>query len=127
MPNATRAEKPRAVHFAVLLIWFSIAVDAMATVAGNDGQASDVMLINLGVLLVYSVVNGMIAQGRNWARIVYSVLVACEVALLLAFGLDGASDLDVLVTALTLPLETCGLVMLFGASADAWFAAPAAE
>jgi hypothetical protein len=127
MQNVTRAQKPRSVHLAVLLIWVSIAVDALTNLLGNDGLTGDTLLFNGVMLAVYGVVNLMIASGRNWARIVYSVLVACEVALLLAFGLDDASDLDVLVTAFTLPLEAWSLIMLFGASADKWFAVPTVE
>ena len=127
MQNVTRAEKPRSVSLAVLLVWVSIAVDALTTLLGNDGLTADTLLFNGAVLAVYAVVNIKIAGRNNWARLAYSVLVACEVSLLLAFGLEGASDLDVLVTSFTLPLEAWSLVMLFGASADKWFAASAAD
>jgi hypothetical protein len=52
---------------------------------------------------------------------VYAFLVALDVALILAFGLDEVTDLDILVTYILLALECWALVNLFGAEADRWF------
>jgi hypothetical protein len=49
-------------------------------------------------------------------------LVALEVAILMAFGLTEAKELELLMTYLTLLLEAWILVKLFGTQSDQWFA-----
>jgi hypothetical protein len=124
MQNATIEEKPRSVAQAVLLIWLTLAASATALVFADENANADALVFNFAILCFYALVNFMIARRRHWARLVYSVLIALEVALLLAFGLEDASDLDVLVTCFTFPLEVWSLVLLFGASADQWFKLP---
>ncbi len=86
-----------------------------------DEASIDAMVFNTILLVFNGYVAVKIAGGRNWARLTYSVLVAVDVALILAFGLDAASDLEVVVTYLSVALEGWTLIKLFGAEAEAWF------
>jgi hypothetical protein len=72
-------------------------------------------------LLFYFWVTVKVGQGRQWARWTYACLVALECAILAAYGLDQASDLESLMTYLTLPVEILAMYWLFGAQADDWF------
>ena len=92
-------------------------------VANYDGSDASVntLLVNAIFLLIYVVVTAKVGVGCHWARPAYAVLIAMEFALLAAFGLDQGSELDVLATYLTMPLELWILFKLFGAESDAWF------
>jgi hypothetical protein len=117
--------RPRAVSQAIQAIWITIAMDAMMMVASYDGSDAnaDSLTFNGIILLFYVLVTVKISGGNNWARRAYAFLIAMELALVAAFGLNEATDMETLLTYLTLPLEIWILIQLFGAEADAWFQA----
>jgi hypothetical protein len=115
-------EKPARVALAVKAIWLTIWVDALMTVFGSESGDGAGLIFNFVLLLVYAAVAHRISSRSNWARLAYAFLVALEVAALLAFGLGEASELEVLVTYLTLPLEAWILFNLFSSAGDKWFA-----
>ena len=117
--------RPRSVANAIQVIWITIAIDAMMMVSRYVETDTNVnaLVFNGIMLLFYSLMTVRISAGRSWARRAYAFLVAMELALIAAYGLSDASDLEVLVTYLTLPLELWILVQLFRAEADAWFKA----
>jgi len=119
---------PRSVANAIQFIWLTIAIDAVMMVASYDGSDAnvDALIFNGTMLLLYALVTAKISAGRNWARRAYALLVAMELALVAAFGLSDASELEVLVTYLTLPLELWILIQLFRGEADTWFKAVSA-
>jgi len=116
-------QRPKLVSVAIQLIWLTIAIDAVMMAVGFDGTPAnaDALTFNGVMLLFYAVVTAKIAAGRNWARHSYAFLVVTELALVAAFGLSDASELEELVTYTTLPLELWILYRLFNAQADAWF------
>lgn len=81
----------------------------------------DAFVLNVLLLGFYGMVTWMIGVGANWARLTYACLVALEVALIAAFGMDGTSDPDMLATYLTTPLEFWALYKLFGTDSALWF------
>jgi hypothetical protein len=120
-----RMQRPQFISTAIQLIWLTIAIDAVMMVVSYDGTSAnaDSLTFNGAILLFYAVVTVQISAGRNWARRSYAFLMAMELALVAAFGLSDASELEELVTYLTLPLEIWVLYRLFCAEADAWFKA----
>jgi len=116
-------QRPKLVSVAVQLIWLTIAIDAVMMVVSFDGTPAnaDALTFNGVMLLFYALVTAKIAAGRNWARHSYAFLVVMEFALVAAFGLSDASELEEVVTYMTLPLELWILYRLFNAEADAWF------
>jgi hypothetical protein len=121
MQQATNTHPPRSVTIAIQLIWLTLAANALLMAVDYDDASLDAMTFNSILLVFNGFVVIKIADSRNWARIAYSVLVALDVALIFAVGLDGATDLDVLVTYMSLALEAWALFKLFGADADQWF------
>lgn len=118
-------QRPQFIGTAIQLIWLTLALDALTMGANYDGTPAnlDSLTFNGTMLIVYAFVTLKIAVGRNWARRSYAFLVALEFALVAAFGLSDATELEVLLTYLTLPLELWILYRLFGAEADVWFRA----
>lgn len=116
-------QRPPFISAAIQLIWLTIAIDAVMMVVSYDGTPANVdsLTFNGAMLVLYAFVTVNISAGRNWARRTYAVLVAMEFALVAAFGLSDASELEELVTYLTLPLELWILYRLFCAEADVWF------
>ena len=91
--------KPRSVSRAVIAIWLTIALDVLVlTIEGSTGaMVADALLLNGMSCVFYGVIAHGISVGNNFARHVYAFLVAIEVAALLAFGLDGATELEAAV------------------------------
>jgi len=121
MQHATTTKAPPSVTVAIQLIWLTLAANALLMAVDYDDASSDALAFNTIVLVFNGFVAIKIAGGKNWARLAYSVLVAVDVAMILAFGLDVASDLEVLVTYLSVALEGWSLIKLFGAEAEPWF------
>lgn len=121
MPQTTPTPKPRSVAIAIQFIWVTLAVNALMLAIGYDDAGSDALAINSTLLVFTGYVAIQIAGCRNWARVAYASLVALDVALILALGLDAATDLEVVLTYLLLALEILALLKLFGSDADQWF------
>lgn len=115
--------KPRAVTQAVIAIWVTIGVDFLvATIEGSTGaMSSGQLMLNLISCLLYGLLTNRISAGNNLARHVYAVLVAIEVAALLAFGLDGATELEAAVAYISPPIEAWIMFLLFRAQSAPWF------
>lgn len=109
---------------AVIAIWVTIALDTLViTIEGSTGvMTSDVLLLNGMSCVFYGLLANRIAAGNNFARHVYAILVAVEVAALLAFGLDGATELEATVAYISPPIEAWTMFMLFRAESTPWFA-----
>lgn len=121
MQHATSTQAPRSVANAIRLIWLTIAANALLMAVNYDDTGNEAVVFNTLLLVVNGCVASQIAGGKNWARMAYSVLVAMDLALILAFGLDGASDLEAVVAGLTMAMEGWILFRLFDAKADHWF------
>jgi len=120
--------KPRSVTQAVIAIWVTIGLDFLvATIEGSTGaMSSGQLMLNLISCLLYGLLTNRISAGNNLARYVYAVLVAIEVAALLAFGLDGATELEGAVAYISPPIEGWIMFMLFRAESTPWFVKPRA-
>jgi hypothetical protein len=122
MKQARDMTRPKSVENAVQAIWVTNVASALVIFA-NFGQASvDSLFVNGLFLLVYAIVTVRISAGRNRARLLYAFLVAIEVAMLMAFGLSEASELEIVLTYFSLPLEAWILIRLFGSESEKWFA-----
>jgi hypothetical protein len=121
MPHVTTTKAPVSVTIATQFIWLMLAMNALTMAVDYDDASSDAMVFNTILLVFNGFVAIKIAGGKNWARLAYSLLVAVDVALILVFGLDAASDLEVVVTYLSVALEGFTLIKLFGAEAEPWF------
>jgi hypothetical protein len=121
MQQVTTTPPPRGVTVAIQLIWLTLAANAFMMALDYDDAGNDAMAFNSILLVFNGFVAIQIAGCKNWARIAYSVLVALDVAMILALGLEEASEFEVLVTYMLVALEGWILVKLFGAEADQWF------
>jgi hypothetical protein len=121
MQHVTITKVPVSVTISIQLIWLMLAVNALMMVVDYDEASVNAMVFNTILLAFNGFVAVKISGGKNWARQAYSLLVALDVALILVFGLDAASDLGVLVTYLSVALEGWTLIKVFGAEAEPWF------
>jgi NADH:ubiquinone oxidoreductase subunit 4 (subunit M) len=123
MQPANSTPAPRSVVVASQLIWLTIAASALMVVLDWDDASSGAIVTNILLLTFNGFVARQVASRKNWARKVYALLVALDLALTLALGLDELSELDVMLTYLILPLEIWILLKLFAAEADQWYGA----
>lgn len=116
-------QRPRSVTSAVVAIWFTIALDFLVTnIEGLDGtMPSGQFMLNLISCFFYGLLVNRISVGNNLARYVYAILIAIEVAALLAFGLDDATGLEAAVSYVSIPLEFWIMFTLFRADSNPWF------
>ena len=116
-------QRPRSVTSAVVAIWFTIALDFLVTnIEGLDGtMPSGQFMLNLISCFFYGLLVNRISVGNNLARYVYAILIAIEVAALLAFGLDDATGLEAAVSYVSIPLEFWIMFTLFRANSNPWF------
>jgi D-alanyl-lipoteichoic acid acyltransferase DltB (MBOAT superfamily) len=122
LTHAKNMTKPKSVENAVQAMWVTNAASLLVIFANFDEASLDSLVVNGLFLLVYVIVTVRISAGRNRARLLYAFLVAIEVAMLMAFGLSEASELEIVLTYFSLPLEAWILIRLFGAESDKWFA-----
>lgn len=96
--------------------------------AGVDGGILFGLLLATALVVAYTRLANAMARGRNWARIVLTVLGAASVAFglfrLVAFGSGMAAALgvamrpvDLVVTFVTAVLDTTAIVLMYRASA----------
>lgn len=100
-------QRPQFLSTAIHSIWLTLAIDAVMMAVSYDGTPANAssLSFNGAMLLLYAFVTVKISAGRNWARRSYAFFIAMEFALVAAFGLSDASELEGWVTYLTLPLE----------------------
>lgn len=96
--------------------------------ASINGSIMLVLVISIAVLIAYTRLANAMARGRNWARVVLTVFAAASVLFGLlrlvawASGLAAALGvavlgLDLLVTAVTMVLDTIAVVLMYRESA----------
>ena len=116
-------QKPQSVVTAVYAILATIGLDLIATAMGIESPESSSGTADGAVisLVVYGLLCINISRGRNWARNVYAILIAAEVAALLAFDNAGGTDVETVVSYLMVPVEVWILFRLFSSESDDWF------
>ena len=116
-------QKPQSVVTAVYAIWATLGLDVLVTAIGGELPESSSATAGGAVLsfAVYGFLCINISRGKNWARNVYAVLMAAEVAALFAFDDTGASYLETVVSYLMLPVEAWILYQLFSSESEGWF------
>lgn len=137
------SERPAGVRLAIMLIlftlmlgvgrsfmeWSQVRAQIASTPHVSTQMMETVMLIVLVVVLGLMLwLTYMIARGRNWARITFLVLFLVGLpwsvpALLRSFS---AYPFSATLGLAQILLQAVALILLFGADARRWFAAPAA-
>ncbi len=147
---APAGPRPRPVDLAVKLIWVGIALSILGAIitfatldtivdqaledSGASGVGADAartgavvgavigLLISVGL---YAVLAIFIGKRHNWARIVYTVLVALAIVLSVFGFLGTPQPLALMVLSLVqLLLSVAVLVLLWRPESNAWFSAP---
>lgn len=121
MQYTSSTKAPPGVSNAIQLIWVTLVVNAVMSALDFDDASSEAIALNTILLAFSGFVTIKIAEGKNWARIAYSALVALDIALIFAFGMDEATDLEAYVSVILLAIEGWILIRLFNAEADQWF------
>ncbi len=132
-PPPTPIPRPREVTVAVRLLWLSFALglsSGLERMEWVDVMESTVGLVVMGVysgLLVWLILK--IARGRNWARVVYTILLLLSYVSICSgwytyfLAYRGHAELVALDVLDTLS-DIAGLYFLFTRAANAWFKHP---
>jgi hypothetical protein len=125
-------EKPLQIRVAVWLLWLLIVLALPTTYfelrrASSYGEAVFMTIFVLTVLAFAAFINVKISRGRNWARIVFLVVVVISVA---AFFLpdEGGRAISALESAtslISLVVDIAVVYLLFSWPGALWFRKPA--
>lgn len=133
-PTEVRGERPKEVTLAVKLLWFSLLLG----VAGVFLQPLNAkapaqwlgVVIGAGVVFgIWAWIVSKIAKGRNWARILFLVLVILGLVVTVfvlptAMAIYRARPLNGLISFINLVIEIITMYLLLTAPARAWFKRP---
>ncbi len=117
--------KPPQVGYAVALMWISLLLDVVDTVA--DPQFAEAELVPQAIiallLLVQAAFIVLVSAGHNWARILVLVMFALGTLMTLAdFGAEYArSRLVAWVDVSSIVVEAVALYLVFTRPASRWF------
>jgi hypothetical protein len=124
-----RTARPKQIAQAICLLWISSALglsagvlEARRTAASWDAVAVLVlvMVVLMGVLTV------MVWRGRNWARIVYMILVTTSLASFLsAWGIAERPPFEVALEAVSYVADAGSFFLMFTPPGSSWFSATA--
>lgn len=120
--------RPRAVSNAVLLFYTAFAIGAIRAVFDlirrTSGVSFFVVLLALGIFLLVCVLFvRQIAAGKNWARIVFLVLLLIGLPFAIPTYLTElkTSLVHGIVSIIVALLQVAGTVLLFSGESNRWF------
>jgi hypothetical protein len=141
----SRGDKPASVNTAVNLIWANIALSVLSTVltfvyldsiveqasggAVTEDAARSAAIVGafIGLLIgagLYLLLGIFIGKGRNWARIVYTILGALGIIFGLIGLVSGGTPVLMLVLSLvSVALTAAAIFLLWKPESSAWFSA----
>lgn len=138
-PAEIRGERPKEVTQAVKLLWVSLLIGLAGLFlqplwAGGGGAPQRIGVLG-GVLIGFGIwawVIAKIANGRNWARILFLVLAILGVAYMVlampaALAVYKARPLTGLLSLANFVLEIYTMYLLLTAPAREWFKQPARQ
>ena len=117
--------KPAPVGYAVALMWISLLLDIVDTVA--DPQFAEAELVPQVIIALLLVVQAvfivLVSAGHNWARILFLVMFALGTLMTLAdFGQEYArSRLVAGIDVSSIVVEALALVLIFTRPGSRWF------
>lgn len=129
------AERPATVRWASVLLWMSFALGgALAVYELHNGSAADpaerapavdavLAGFTFGALAFSALLNVMIYQGRNWARIVYLLLATVALVLLFWPVEEGSAPttVETIAYAVASLLDFMAMALVFTRPGALWF------
>jgi len=116
--------KPASLSRALLAIWTTFGISAVLAVVDRllGHLTPEAFLGTLVLYMALTVLPYKISQGRNWARYTYTVLNVFATAMLVAGESAGATQIELVWSWVTLPLEAWIVYSLFTRESNEWFA-----
>jgi hypothetical protein len=121
----TGRQRPPQILHAIALLWISTSLGLSAAVLGvqRAGGAWDAIAVTVGLMLVImGVITVMVWRGRNWARILYVVLVATSLASFLAsWGVAERPPFEMALEAVSYVADAGSFFLMFTQPGSSWF------
>jgi hypothetical protein len=116
-------EKPASVHQAVIGIWATIILSAIAIlITKRIGDISiDEFLFKIIIIVLISILPYKINQGSNAARYIYLVFFAISILLMLAGRGNEMPRTDLILLILLVPVELFIIYKLYQPESSVWF------
>jgi hypothetical protein len=125
-PRRLIAERPSAILQAIALMWVSSGLGfagSLSEVAGSQGT------LIFSVLVMVALAAGLsvgIWRGRNWARILYLILVLLSLTNLVStWGLTERPQFEVALEAVSFVADAGSFFLMFTPPGSLWFQSPA--
>ena len=121
-PRRLVAERPRAILHALALLWISSGLgfaSSLSEVANSQGA------LIFSVLVMVALAAGLsvgIWRGRNWARILYLILVLLSLTNLVStWGLSERPQFEVALEAVSFVADAGSFFLMFTPPGSSWF------
>ena len=126
-------EKPRNIVIAVNLLWFSLAIGIVTSLATSvpsvSSHANSAIIYFLGALTfaIWALVNFKISTGKNWARMIFAFIFLSTIPIFFLWFSSpiqqylSLSQRDIVIAVIQTVVQGCALFLLFTQSGNAWF------
>lgn len=119
-------ERPRQIVHAIALLWISTALGVAAGVSeaqrSGELQVAAMVVGVLTTLLLLGVLTVMLWRGRNWARMLYVILVAMSLAAFLSsWGTAERPSIEVALEAVSFVADAGSFFLMFTSPGSTWF------
>jgi len=114
--------RPHQIIQAIALLWMSATLGFFSSLSENDQSWETVLLAALVMLALTVVLSVGLWRGRNWARMLYVILVAVSFAEFLAsWGTVERPAVEVALEAVSFVADAGSFFLVFTAPGSSWF------
>ena len=118
-------QRPRAIIQAIALLWISSALGFAASLSEVKSSSGELVLSALVMLAIAVSLTVALWRGRNWARMVYLILVVLSLANFVAlWGTVERPQVEVAMEAVSFVADAGSFFLMFTEPGASWFSDP---
>ena len=121
-PLRVVAERPRAILQAIALLWISSGLGFAGSLSEVSGSQGALIFWALAMVALAAGLSVGIWRGKNWARILYLILVLLSLTnLVSAWGLTERPQFEVALEAVSFVADAGSFFLMFTTPGSLWF------
>ena len=121
-PRRLVAARPQAIIQAIALLWISSGLGFAGSLSEVSGSQNDLIFSALVMVVLAVALSVGIWRGRNWARILYLILVLLSLTNLVStWGLTERPQFEVALEAVSFVADAGSFFLLFTSPGSLWF------
>ena len=121
-PRRLVAERPRAILQAIALLWISSGLGFAGSLSEVTDSQNALIFSALVMVALAAALSAGIWRGRNWARIVYLILVLLSLTNLVStWGVSERPQIEVALEAVSFVADAGSFFLMFTPPGSLWF------